>query len=317
MNFCEKYIKYKNKYKNLKNLSGGMKIVINDIVSRNTITSVQFENIFRYTTNIEIVSVSSVTGFIFRITIPENITPFRSDIIDTDNKLMNLERNMLPNTGLKLIDIIFKICIIQNEPEPKIDNFCSIYKKSCTLKELNNEYYIQRRIYNTTMANGGIPVCPDVISLLIFSNIHFKNLFMDPQSCNLSNNFSKNFVFQFINEQVNNKKLPIKRSVGIILMESLPSTYKQLKILNKDTLQINLFIEMSKRVLANYLIIFFRSGQILLDAHLGNWMYDNSQSLSQFKVKAIDFGAVIDRNTELNIIITLIYRFFEKKINYR
>jgi hypothetical protein len=70
---------------------------------------------------------------------------------------------------------------------------------------------------------------------------------------------------------------------------------------------------MSKRVLANHLIIFFCSEQILLDAHLGNWMYDNSQSLTQFKVKAIDFGAVIDRNIELNIIITLIYKFFEKK----
>ena len=85
MNYCEKYIKYKNKYNNLKILSGGMKIVINNIVSRNTITIEQFENIFRYATNIEIVSVNSVTGFIFRITIPENITPFRSDIIDIDN----------------------------------------------------------------------------------------------------------------------------------------------------------------------------------------------------------------------------------------
>jgi hypothetical protein len=313
MNYSEKYIKYKNKYNKLKILSGGMKIVINNIVSRNTITIEQFENIFRYATNVETVSENSVTGFIFRITIPENITPFRSDIIDIDNKLMNLEKNMLANTGLKLIDIVFKICIIQNERKPEIENFNSIYKKSCTLKELENEYYIQRKIYDTTMTNGGIPVCPDVISLLIFSNINFKKLFIDPQPCNLSNIFSNNPIFKYIDEQVNKENLPITRSVGIILMESIPSSYKQLKILNNDTLQKNLFIEMSKRVLANYLIIFFRSGQILLDAHLGNWMYDDSQSLSQFKVKAIDFGAVIDRNTELNIIITLIYRFFEKK----
>jgi hypothetical protein len=311
MNFCEKYIKYKNKYKNLKTLSGGMKIVINDIVSRNTITIEQFENIFRYATQVEIVSVNSLTGFILRIKIPENITPFRSDIIDTDSELMNLEKNMLPNTGIKLIDIILKICIIQEKLEPRIKDFnFNIVKETCTLQELKDEYYMQRRIYDTSMINGGIPVCPDVISLLIFSNISFKKLFIEPQSCNLSNIFSKNPVFRYINSEVDGR---ITRSVGIILMESLPSSYKQLKILKNDTNQINLFIEMSKRVLANYIIIFFRSRQILLDAHLGNWMYDNCQSISQFRVKAIDFGRVLDINTAINKIMFLIEKIFEKK----
>jgi hypothetical protein len=237
MDYYEKYLKYKNKYKNLKNLDGGMKIIINDNVTRDSITDKQFENIFKYATNVEIVSVSSLTGFIFRITLPENITIFRSDIIDTDGNLMNLQTNMLPNTGVKLVDIIFKICIIQEYREPKINNY-NLYKKiSCTLKELTDEYYVQRKIYDTTTMNGGIPVCLDVISLLTFSNSKFNCLFIKDQSdeSNLSNIFSANPVFQYINREVNNIHLRITRSVGIILMESVPSSYKQLKFLIIDS----------------------------------------------------------------------------------
>ena len=315
MDYYEKYLKYKNKYKNLKNLDGGMKIIINDNVTRDSITGKQFENIFKYATNVEIVSVSSLTGFIFRITLPENITIFRSDIIDTDGNLMNLQTNMLPNTGVKLVDIIFKICIIQEYREPKINNY-NLYKKiSCTLKELTDEYYVQRKIYDTTTMNGGIPVCPDVISLLTFSNSKFNCLFIKDQSdeSNLSNIFSANPVFQNINREVNNIHLRITRSVGIILMESVPSSYKQLKFLIIDSKPTELFIEMSKRVLANSLIIFFRSGIILLDAHLKNWMYDNCQPFNQFKIKAIDFGRVYDRNTDIDKIEIYTRKYFLKE----
>jgi hypothetical protein len=311
MDYYEKYLKYKNKYKNLKKIHGGMKIVINDNVSRDLITVKQFEDIFRYATNIEIVSVDSLTGFIFRIKIPENITIFRSDIIDTDGKLMNLQSNMLPNTGVKIVDVIFKICIIQEKRGPKINNFNSINKISCTLQKLKDEYNTQRKIYDTSMINGGIPVCPDVISLLIFSKINFQKLFIESQSCNLSNIFSENPVFQYINREIDDRSLPIIRSVGIILMESLPSTYKQLYILKKDIMQKDLFLEMSKRVFANFIIIFYRSGIILLDAHLKNWMFDNCQYFNQFKVKAIDFGRFIDINTQLNIIEMYSRQYFE------
>jgi hypothetical protein len=318
MDYYEKYLKYKNKYNSLKNLHGGMKIVINDIVSRDSISIEQFENIFIYATNVEIVSVNSLIGFIVRITLPENYTPFRSDIIDVDNKLMNLQINMLPTTGVKLVDIIFKICIIQEISEPRINNYESYRKYTCTLQELTNEYFTQRKIYDTSMMNGGIPVCPDVISLLTFSNSTFNSLFINDQDqdqSNLSNIFSTNPVFQYINREVNNIDLPITRTVGIILMESLPPSFKplyDLKILEKPYHPSELFIKMAESILTNYLIIFFRSGLILLDAHVRNWMYDNCQQFNQFKVKAIDFGNVVDRNTEIDKIVRYSNNTFSK-----
>jgi hypothetical protein len=50
---------------------------------------------------------------------------------------------------------------------------------------------------------------------------------------------------------------------------------------------------MTERILSICVVIFYRIGYIPLDAHLGNWMYDTTQSLEQFKIRAIDFGKVI------------------------
>jgi hypothetical protein len=92
-------------------------------------------------------------------------------------------------------------------------------------------------------------------------------------------------------------------------MESLPPSYKPLKKLyNKinsergTNIEDNtLFDEMAERVLAICVVIFYRVGFIPLDAHLGNWMYDVSQPIDQFKVRAIDFGRIISRITSADI----------------
>jgi hypothetical protein len=69
---------------------------------------------------------------------------------------------------------------------------------------------------------------------------------------------------------------------------------------------------MAERILANYCILVFRSGIIPLDAHMRNWMFDNTQQIGQFKVKAIDFGRVLERRTQLDKIKSITYTYLGK-----
>jgi hypothetical protein len=116
-------------------------------------------------------------------------------------------------------------------------------------------------------------------------------------------------------------ELDSSRSVGIIVMESLPPSYRTLKSLYSTFYKISipsaispallqnkmLFNEMTERVLAICVIVFYRTGYIPLDAHLGNWMYDTTQSLEQFKIRAIDFGKVISFGHQRGIVNIMNY----------
>jgi hypothetical protein len=291
--------------------NGGMKIVINDTVSRENITEAQFVSIFQHTTNVEIVSTGSLTGFIIRATIPAEFSPFQSDIVDSSGNLLEASQYMHPTTGVTLTDIIFKLCIIQNKSFPDIDDYNSVHKGTSTLQELKDEYYTQRKVYDTSMSYAGIPICPDVIALLTFTKLNFLNLFTTPDS-SLYPIFGTNPVFEYLSTQLNKKDISVTRSVGLIIMESLPASYTPARTLEKSLTSVAekaLLTEMVERILANYCILVFRSGIIPLDAHMRNWMFDNTQQVGQFKVKAIDFGRVLDRRTQLNKIksITHIY----------
>lgn len=294
--------------------NGGMKIVINDIVSRENITEEQFVSIFQHTTNVEIVSTGSLTGFIIRATIPAEISSFQSDIVDSSGNLLEAAQYMHPKTGVKLTNIIFKLCIIQNKSSPNIDDYNLVHKGTSTLQELKDEYYTQRKVYDTSMSYGGIPICPDVIALLTFSKSNFFNLFINPDS-NLYPIFGTNPVFEYLNTQANKEHISVVRSIGLIIMESLPASYTPARTLEKSLTSVvekALYTEMAERILANYCILVFRSGIIPLDAHMRNWMFDNTQQVGQFKVKAIDFGRVLERRIQLDKIKSITYTYLGK-----
>jgi hypothetical protein len=84
--------------------SGGMKVIIKnssgeDEVVRKISNIRQFISIFSNTIEIDIISVDSLTGFILRITLPEDATPFRSDIFNEAGELMTAEEHKQPTTG--------------------------------------------------------------------------------------------------------------------------------------------------------------------------------------------------------------------------
>ena len=97
---------------------GGMKIIFKnssgeDEVVRKIANMQQFVSIFSNTIDIDIISVDSLTGFILRITLPEDATPFRSDLFNEAGELMTAEEHKQPTTGKFVTEHILKCCIIQ------------------------------------------------------------------------------------------------------------------------------------------------------------------------------------------------------------
>ena len=315
---------------NISSQNGGMKIIVkNDRGEDTTIRKVrdirEFTSIFSRAVGIDVVSVDSLTGFILRITLPADATPFRSDVFNERGELMNADEYQLPSTGQTVTQHILKCCIVQPQTEPKISPFASgRYKATCTLSEIREEYTNQSEIYDATLAYGGMPICPDIYALMIFNLTEFRETFftetLSPTHVSTlppiqTNVFRENDVFRYLLRQLEaplppttKSGAPFERSVGIILMESLPPSYIPLKELKKQlstvtfiggvmmssTLQKKLlFIAMTERALAMCVILFYRTGYIPLDSHLGNWMYDITQMIEQFKLRAIDFGRVV------------------------
>jgi hypothetical protein len=305
---------------------GGMKLVVKndkgeDVSIRKVRDLVEFINIFSNTIQVHIVSVNSLTGFILRITLPHDATPFRSNIFNERGELMNADEYELPNTGRLVTQHILKCCIVQPSKEPKIAEFSGRNKGTCTSRQLANEYNAQSDIYDATMAYGGMPVCPDVYAVMEFNLTQFREIFfsdtLPPGHVRSlptigTNHFKDNRVFRYLLAQLEAPLPPsFERKVGIILMESLPPSYQPLMDLhasfpsaNPAALSVSpifterkrLFDDMTYRSLAICVVIFYRIGYIPLDAHLGNWMYDTTQTVDQFKVQAIDFGRIIPRN---------------------
>lgn len=311
---------------------GGMKIIVKndkgqDITVRKIRDIEEFIRIFSNTVHVQTVSVDSLTGFILRITLPIDATPFKSDIFDERGHLMNADEYRLPNTGRPVTQHILKCCIIQPRKEPRIASFTSGRNKgTATKQELIQEYNDQSNIYNGSMAYGGMPVCPDVYAVMELNIRQFREIFFPDTIPSLAgsirslppirtNLFKENNVFRYLLAQLeaplpvrNGKPEDFERKVGIILMESLPPSYESLKslyssfssALSKGMIsrpifaqQKILFDEMTYRALAICIVVFYRIGYIPLDAHLGNWMYDKMQLIEQFKLRAIDFGRVL------------------------
>jgi hypothetical protein len=313
---------------------GGMKIIAKntkgeDVAIRKVADTRDFINIFSSAISVDTVSVDSLTGFILRITLPVENTPFRSDIFNERGELMNADEYELPSTGQLVTQHILKCCIVQPQKEPRVAEYTAGRGKStCTRSELRDEYDAQSNVYSATMAYAGIPVCPDVYAIMFFNLTQFRECFfpntLSPRHVSTlpsiqTDIFNRNRVFQYLLQQLEaplppttTSGSPFERKVGIILMESLAPSYSSFKQLRAEIAPYNnaviappadimnkqaLLYQLCERSLAVCVIIFYRIGYIPLDAHSGNWMYDITQPVDQFRIRAIDFGRVVSRMT--------------------
>ena len=307
-------------------LYGGTKIIVKNIDGIDQVISKikdkqQFIDIFKHVISVEEVSVSSLYGLILRITIPVENTPFRSDIYSYNDELLNASNYMNPDTGLLVTDLIFKCSIIQETRTPLID-YKTFQKKATKMNEFINEYNAQAYTYTATMTNGGYPVCPDVLALMLWTASQFSTIFGSDESP-FPDILKKSPVFEYLLQQ--------KRSVGIIVMESVPKIYYSFNVVIKEIDRYPAYkaarilgAEIAENILSILSMLLYRVGIIPLDAHSNNWMYiadshwtsltdEKRELLSPFRVKAIDFGNILfirgDKN--LDKIYQITQRFFD------
>jgi hypothetical protein len=296
------------------NQFGGTKIVIKDADGTPKLVY-KLENetlidIFKHIVSVE-AYYDSVCSVILKITIPEEITPFRSDVFDETGELLNASNYMDPTTGKKLTQHILKCLVIQEDNTPRIKYKIRRQNKVCVFsEEFHEEFDAQAHIYKSTIASGGSPVCPDVSAWMTLSFDEFKQIFTT--------------IPEFILNALTGIPAPAV-NIGIILMEAIPDIYDNLGNLydemGKNIHMNRLFTELSKQCLAIIAIIVYRAGIFPLDAHLNNWMYITDENwnaihevdqlrLKLFRVKAIDFDLILFRNN-LEKIKTITQNYFE------
>jgi len=300
-----------NKYQ-----KGGIKLIADSKVVNHFDHAALFTEILKKAVSIETLSVASLTGLLLRVNIPEDRTPFRSDVVDEQNRPLHSNTYLLPDTGIKVTQLVLKCCIIQelNSRILELDDYQSKYrKKPAKLSELVREFKTQRLAYSQTLKLGGSPVCPDAIAFIRLSSAEFQRLFFKPDD-EMPDIYANNAVFRYIRDQL--VDYPNVRAVSLTLMESIAPTYEPLSVFvsnikkmpaEEQQDQLPVFHDIALRVLAIYVVLFYFVGIIPLDGHLGNWMLlregawdallpvEQSQ-MSPFRIRAIDFGLCYIRN---------------------
>ena len=286
---------------------GGIKVLLpnfKNAVMEREIKNIQgLQTILSNTTNIEIVSTGSLNSFVIRLHLEPSNVLFRSDTIDTKKSLLSRQHKSLSHTqvenetdGLPIHEIIMKICIIGGEVI--LDPFDGKDKCSLTINEFANEYNTQRYLYSSMMSVSGNPFCPDAFGIVLFNPPVVTN---PPTDINI---FTKVPNIQTMLgtisnlNQINNylnKYARLGFNIGVILMESIPSSYRTIyhySLVDQQDYNRETYKKLCEGVASINILSFYRGMLLNLDAHPGNWLCDPKASLIR-QIKEIDFGRAV------------------------
>ena len=300
-------------------VGGGVEIVRN---SRRgniyTMSLKEFGNLCSAVTHVDVISFISAYGLIVRVTFntPDQFQ-LRSDITDDP-----------------VNELVFKCFFIQDsdsllQPDPiphvpthAVTRFLAYWtginsssetysKKSSTNSDTDNEYDTQRNIYDKTKGMSN-PICPNALGLFKLNRAQFNNTFA------LKSPFNSNDVFKYLGAQLEDSEKihPSGRQVGILVMESIPSTYSALARYRGDSAQ---YTTMCIHTSAVFGISFALAGFILIDAHLENWMVSKVGdvfALDVDKAINIDSATSFEALSEYATKTLQVYRSIPKSAQY-
>jgi len=310
--------KHPRKKSHSRSQHGGIKVLIpnlhNPVMEREILTIYGLQAILSDTTNIEIVSMGSLNSFVVRLHLNPSTILFRSDTLDTKKALLSrlptpLSYAKVENEtdGLPIHEIIMKICLI-GAPGNKInlDDFNGRYKASLTNNELTNEYQTQRYLYSSMMSISGNPFCPDAFGLIMLNpppatnpptHINIFRTVPNIQAI-LQGDADLNRINNYIN-----KYAGMGFQVGVILMESIPSSYNTIyhySLKSEPHYNAETYKKLCEGIAAINILSIYRGKLFHLDAHPGNWLCNPSASLIQ-QIKEIDFGRVYRIDSDANL----------------
>jgi hypothetical protein len=294
---------------------GGIKVLLpnfhNPVMEREIKNIQGLQTILSNTTNIEIVSTGSLNSFVIRLHLEPSNVLFRSDTLDTKKSLLSRQHKSLSYTqvendtdGLPIHEIIMKICIISSgRHNINLDCFNGRDKALISINELVNEYNTQRYLYSSMMSISGNPFCPDAFGLLTIDPPNPKtpvNIFrMVP---NIMSILQSSADLLAVNDYLN-KYVDMGLQLGIILMESIPASYRPIYNYSlKDEPQYNAetYKKLCEGIAAINILSIYRGKLFHLDAHPGNWLCNPIVPIVQ-QIKEIDFGRVYRIDNDANL----------------
>ena len=238
------------------------------------------------------ISYSSLSGFIFKMDIPENTSEHEFITFNEITKQYDKP----------VYSLIFKLAIIGSDNQPRLHNIYyntnnkGINKQSEYLKDYENEYNVQNKIYFSTLNPNGSNICPSAIgiehlngmSVLDFLSKLYK--ISTTLECKRMLSFFKKFNF------ITNTEI----SLGVIAMEFVDDNkYKLLKVLRdevKKGTDVSIYENNCLYALAELIVLFIKLKIINYDCHSGN-IFGNT---SGGRPLLIDFGRIVNLNDDMN-----------------
>ena len=283
--------------------NGGMKVISSDgtrVLDRNDPEISKFLLFaLKTASNVEIVSTGSANSLVVRVAFRHDQFALRDDVVDKHGHLMQGDERRLPTTGKPTREVILK-CVVVHPKPMKYTYTTPNDKNSSTMKNLRAEYENQHRVFDATKHQ--FPICPDVIALLDFPNRDsFEAVFFDKTDPNPNPIYKTCRVFNKLRQYFS---LPEAPAIAMIVMESIPASYKPLR---HRELAIHPYL--ISQVCAMNVVLFHTCKLIALDAHLDNWLYDDEQP-EHLRVRLIDFGLSLDITDEPRRS-QVIHKYFE------
>jgi hypothetical protein len=235
------------------------------------------------------ISYSSLTGFIFRLDVPN---------IESNAEFYGLNDQKTALTK-PIYNIVFKLAIISDDDNDILDPLSitgknrKFNKKTENLESFRKEANTQQQIYIDTLSPNGNPITLSIIDFSYFDKRSTAVLLTELDTKHNSSTVSE--MLQYIglniqNEQNEQHRLKNRR-LGMITMELAEPTYRELADLpiGEDT-----YNNGCKYAIAQTLILFLKSKKLNFDSHAGNVLA--STTPSKPGTVLIDFGRVLDFN---------------------
>jgi hypothetical protein len=301
---------------------GGIKVLLpnfhNPVMEREIQTIQGLHHILSNTRNIEIVSTGSLNSFVFRLHLDPSQNLFRSDTLDTKKSFFSRQPTPLSSAkvenetdGIPIHEIIIKICLIGTPSNrTRLDCFKGRDKAWIEINQLVNEYNTQRYLYSSMMSISGNPFCPDAFGLVTIPSPDITNprtlINMFRIVPNIQSMLQSDTDLQLVNDYLN-KYADRGFQLGVILMESIPSSFKPIhyySLIDQPHYNKNIYKKLCEGIGAINILSIYRGKMFHLDAHPGNWLCNPKASMVQ-QIKEIDFGRVyrIDNDANLRHLI--------------
>ena len=227
------------------------------------------------------ISYSSLTGFIFRLDVPniESNTEFYG---------LNAAKTRL---NKPIYSIVLKLAIISDDDSDRLNPLiiteknAAFEKKTENLRDFKKEADTQQQIYIDTLSPNGNPITLSIIDFSHFDKRSTRILLMELNKKHNSRTISEMLRYIGLNCLDYSKN----RRLGMITMELAEPTYTELADIPIGEYT---YISGCQYAIAQTLILFLKSKKLNFDSHTGNVLA--STTPSNPGTVLIDFGRVLD-----------------------